>query len=245
MDLTLSHQPTLVILDIEGTTCPITFVSEVLFPYATARLPTYLKLHHNDPEVQRLLQEAEAGWSRDSDPAAGALRSTPKATVVDYLQLLIRQDRKYTPLKELQGMIWDQGYHNGELQAELFADVAPTLMRWHRQGVQLAVYSSGSIAAQQLLYRHSNAGDLTGLFSGWFDTRTGLKQDANSYAAITATLDVPARNTLFLSDAVAELDAARSAGLTTVLTQRPGNPPSPQNPRHPCVETLEAIHWTG
>ena len=213
-----------VLLDIEGTTCPVSFVSRVLFPYAAANLESYLQQHGDDPQVQQLLNDVQQAWADDAEAARAGLVCTGRDSVVPYLQWLISVDRKLTALKDLQGMIWADGYANGDLHGPLFADVAPALRRWHRQGLGLSVYSSGSVAAQQLLYGHSNAGDLRPVFSGWFDTRSGAKGDSNSYQAISRELDCDPARILFISDANAELEAARAAGLQVLFSDRPGNP---------------------
>ena len=213
-----------VLLDIEGTTCPVSFVNTVLFPYATSHLEAYLQEHGGEPRVQQLLLDVRQAWADDGDAASAGLVCTTTGSVVPYLQWLISVDRKLTALKDLQGMIWANGYAHGALHGPLFADVAPALRRWHRQGLGLSVYSSGSVAAQQLLYGHSSAGDLRPLFVGWFDTRTGAKGERTSYQAISQQLGCPPERILFISDANAELDAARAAGLQVLFSDRPGNP---------------------
>jgi enolase-phosphatase E1 len=222
------------LLDIEGTTCPVSFVSQTLFPYAAERLGTFLEQRAADPEVQRLLREAGAAWDDDQDPAARQLWSQlggqasalaqPAASIARYLQLLITQDRKLTALKDLQGLIWAAGYDHGELVAPLFADVVPALRRWHAKGVVLAVYSSGSVPAQQLLYGHTRDGDLRTLFQHWFDTRTGPKQMAASYAAIASSMGVSPGQVLFLSDSRSECEAAHGAGMAVLFSDRADNP---------------------
>ncbi|MFZ9270411.1 MAG: acireductone synthase [Prochlorococcaceae cyanobacterium] len=214
------------LLDIEGTTCAISFVSQVLFPYAAAQLDSFLAQNAQQQSVQALVQEIEQCWQHDADAAAAGVRWQPGATVLPYLRWLMAQDRKVTPLKDLQGLIWQQGYAKGELVGPLFADVAPALQRWKRAGVTLAVYSSGSIQAQQLLYGHSDAGDLRECFSAWFDTRTGSKQSHASYQAIATSLQCKPEQMVFISDATSELEAAQAAGLQVLLAERPGNQPS-------------------
>jgi enolase-phosphatase E1 len=213
------------LLDIEGTTCPVSYVAEVLFPYAATRLAAYLEAHQHDPELQPLLRDVQQAWGQDNDPDAAALRQRqPPVGLAAYLGLLIQQDRKLTALKDLQGMIWAAGYASGELVTPLYADVPAALRRWHQAGVQLAVYSSGSVAAQKLLYGHSQAGDLRGLFGHWFDTRTGAKQDADSYQQIAHALGSPAAAVLFISDSLEECQAAAAAGMAVRFSDRPGNP---------------------
>ncbi|MBM5814299.1 MAG: acireductone synthase [Cyanobacteria bacterium M_DeepCast_100m_m1_067] len=213
-----------VLLDIEGTTCPVSFVSSTLFPYAAEQLEVFLEGHHNDPAVKTLLGEVDAAWQQDADPEAQALRQQGAINVVPYLQWLIRRDRKLTPLKDLQGLVWEQGYRSGALTGPLFADVPGALRSWHGAGLVLAVYSSGSVAAQRLIYGHSNAGDLRSLFSHWFDTRIGPKQTPESYATIADQLGVAPEQVLFVSDALTECQAAAAAGMQVVFSDREGNP---------------------
>ena len=212
------------LLDIEGTTCPVSFVAEVLFPYAAAQLNSYLQQQAHKSQVMALLDEAEAAWALDPDPAAQQLRVQPGARVHDYLSLLIQQDRKLTALKQLQGLIWEQGYAEGVLRSPLFDDVPPALHRWTQQGLILAVYSSGSVQAQQLLYGHSTGGDLSSCFSHWFDTRSGAKREPRSYSGIAASMGAHASRILFISDSLEECIAAEQAGLQVVFSSRPGNP---------------------
>ncbi|MCP9943432.1 acireductone synthase [Cyanobium sp. ATX 6E8] len=213
-----------VLLDIEGTTCPVSFVSSTLFPYAAEQLEAFLDSHRNDLAVRSLLDEVEAAWRQDADPEAQALRQQGGVGTLAYLQWLIRRDRKLTPLKDLQGLVWEQGYRSGALTGPLFADVPGALRRWHGAGLVLAVYSSGSVAAQRLIYGHSNAGDLRPLFSHWFDTRIGPKQAPESYATIAAQLGVDPEQMLFVSDALTECQAAAAAGMQVVFSDREGNP---------------------
>lgn len=227
-----------ILLDIEGTTCPVSFVASVLFPYARERLASYLDTNHGDPQVQELLAATQAALAVDPNPEVQALQQVSpipanqeqlqpeqtNAPLVAYLQWLIDHDIKFPALKELQGRIWASGYACGDLVATLFDDVAPALRRWHRDGYQLAVYSSGSVAAQQLLYRHSNNGNLEGLFSHWFDIRTGPKQQSASYGAIAKMLMLEPAKILFVSDAIAELEAASAVGMAVHFSDREGNP---------------------
>ncbi len=190
-----------VVTDIEGTTTPIAFVHRVLFPYARARLPGYLAEHADDPEVAAALAEV-----RRLAPA-----SAPLETLLHWMD----RDEKATPLKTLQGLIWHDGYTSGALRSELYPDVAPALRRWQTAGLRLAVYSSGSAAAQRMLFAHTPHGDLTACFTAFFDTRIGAKRDPASYAAIAAVLHLPPGELLFLSDIEAELDAAHDSGWRT------------------------------
>ncbi|MEB3266190.1 MAG: acireductone synthase [Cyanobacteriota bacterium] len=233
-------RPRLILLDIEGTTCPVTFVSDVLFPYACRHLPDVLARKSEASPVKALVAEAQAAWISDPSPEARQLLANQPDNLAAYLQWLIQNDRKLPALKELQGLIWQEGYTTGELQGPLFADVAPMLRQWHGEGLGLAVYSSGSVAAQQLLYRYSNAGDLTSLFNGWYDTRVGSKLAAASYLAIAKQQTLLPEQILFVSDSLAELDAARQAGMATLFSDRPGNPKRNAG-SHASIETLAAI----
>ena len=208
----------LILTDIEGTTSSISFVKDVLFPYARRELPRFVREHGHEPEVRRWLDQValeSGGLCQD-------------AMIVETLQGWIDEDRKHTALKALQGMVWSAGYANADFTAPLYPDAAAALRRWHADGHALAVYSSGSVPAQKLLFAHTDAGDLTGLFSGWFDTAVGGKREAESYAAIVRELDTAPDGILFLSDVVAELDAARDAGLRTTLIDRRDDYPQPR-----------------
>ena len=216
-----------VLLDIEGTTCPVTFVAEILFPYASANLDPYLKKHQQDASVRALIQELEIHWQQDTDQEARNLLSNYHQSgekgvegILPYLRFLVRCDRKVTPLKDLQGKIWAEGYAKGELVGPIFDDVPPSLGHWQQQGAVLAVYSSGSITAQQLIYQHSNYGDLRPLFSHWFDTHIGSKQDPSSYTRIAEMMGCEPNVILFISDSHTELQAASQSGLEVVCSHR-------------------------
>jgi enolase-phosphatase E1 len=195
-----------VVTDIEGTTSSIDFVHQTLFPYARARLRDFLRAHSGDTAVRACLGEVEAIEVRtlSIDEAAGIL------------ERWIDEDRKLTPLKTLQGLIWAQGYAAGELEGHVYEDTPVALRRWHAQGRKLYVYSSGSVEAQKLIFGHTAHGDLTPLFSGYFDTSVGGKREASSYRAILQQIGYPGREVLFLSDVGEELDAARAAGMQTL-----------------------------
>jgi enolase-phosphatase E1 len=188
-----------VLTDIEGTTSSIAFVTDTLFPYARARLADWIATHPED--------------------AAPILKDVP-GDPVETLTRWLDEDRKETALKTLQGLIWAEGYADGTLKGHVYPDAAEALRRWHADGLRLYVYSSGSVAAQKLIFGHSNAGDLTPLFSGYFDTTTGPKKEAESYSRIAAEIGLPVQDILFLSDSVPEIEAARGAGLQTCLVDR-------------------------
>jgi len=217
-----------VLLDIEGTTCPVSYVAETLFPYASANLAPYLEIHQHEANIRALIQELETLWQQDSDQEARDLLSHSRQSaeqrsargILPYLKFLIRCDRKVTPLKDLQGKIWGEGYARGELVGPLFEDVPTSLRQWQQEGLVLAVYSSGSIAAQQLIYQHSNHGDLRSLFSYWFDTHTGSKHDPSSYTLIAELMGCTPQAILFVSDSHSELQAANQSGLKVVCSHR-------------------------
>ncbi|ODU20964.1 MAG: 2,3-diketo-5-methylthio-1-phosphopentane phosphatase [Sphingomonas sp. SCN 67-18] len=190
-----------VLTDIEGTTSSIAFVTDTLFPYARARLADYVARH--------------------ADAVAPLIAQVP-GDAVETLTGWIDADRKEPVLKQLQGMIWAEGYADGALVGHVYPDAADALRRWHGEGLRLFVYSSGSVAAQKLIFGHSSAGDLTPLFSGWFDLSSGSKLEAASYAGIAAAIGEPAAAILFLSDNPAEIAAADAAGMATVQVAREG-----------------------
>lgn len=203
-----------IVTDIEGTTGSIAFVHEVLFPYARRRLGDFVRHHHQQAEVARQL---EATREEAAEPDADLER------LIAILEGWIQEDRKATPLKALQGMVWEAGYQAGDFTGHVYPDAAEALMRWQAAGCELYVYSSGSVQAQRLLFGHSDLGDLTPLFSGYFDTTTGPKREAESYRRIVEAIGRAPEEILFLSDVVAELDAARAAGLATCqLVREPG-----------------------
>ena len=204
-----------ILLDIEGTTTPISFVYDVLFPYARAHAGEHL----GEEDIHALRIEYDEDVRNNFTPPSW---SDPP---VAYVHWLMDKDRKSTPLKNLQGKIWLKGYQRGELHGEVFDDVPPALARWRKEGSDVRIYSSGSKLAQRLLFSSTKAGDLTALLNGYFDTTTGPKVEAESYGVIVSAFGCEAREILFVSDVVRELDAARHAGMQTALCIRPGNPP--------------------
>lgn len=200
-----------IVTDIEGTTSAISFVHEILFPYASRELPEFVRRENARPDVAAILEDVRR---EANEPDAGLDR------VIALLREWIAADRKITALKALQGLIWTAGYENGDFVGHIYDDAAGELRRWHDAGVPLYVYSSGSVKAQKLLFAHSAAGDLTPIFEGYFDTRTGAKNEQLSYEKIAAEIGLPGGDILFLSDVVAELDAARDAGMQTTQLKR-------------------------
>ncbi len=218
-----------ILTDIEGTTSSLSFVRNVLFPYSRAHLPGFIKAHAQDPLIQ---QELEA-----INQLKGAVLSQQEA--IDQLLTWIDQDQKVTPLKALQGLIWEAGYEKGDFHGHLYEDAARMLKVWASQGLKLYVFSSGSIKAQKLLFGHTEEGDLSPLFSDFFDTRIGSKQDPEAYKAIARATRQPASGILFLSDIGTELDAARAAGMATTQLIRENQPIHSE--QHPVAKTFDDI----
>ena len=236
-----------ILLDIEGTTCPVSFVTETLFPYAKSELKSFLNRHRNDPFINQLIDNADNEWIQDNSEDSTRLRHQSEKEqkakhlgIESYLQLLIETDKKSTTLKDIQGKIWKEGYTTGRITSKLFEDAEENLKRWHKQGYRLSVYSSGSVEAQHLLYKYTNKGDIKNLFSYWFDTHIGNKKEPSSYTEIASVMGCKPQNSLFISDNSDECDAARSAGLGTLYSMRDGNPQ--QEPRnHPVIRHLEEV----
>lgn len=234
--------PKLYLLDVEGTVAPLTLTTEQLFPYARAHFGAFLRRHAQDAAVQAdlaLLAE-ENRVENESGAPRFALSGDAVAPALAYLLWLMDRDRKSTALKSLQGKIWKAGFESGELKGVLFDDVPAAFERWS-EVARVAIYSSGSVEAQRLLFRYSSFGDLTPLISGYFDTRVGAKRDSASYAAIAAATGVAAEEILFLSDVVAELDAAGESGCGTRLVVRPGNTPVDDAHGHGKIENFDLV----
>jgi enolase-phosphatase E1 len=222
-----------ILLDIEGTTTPIAFVYDVLFPYARTHFRAYLHDHPDADPVALLNRE------RAAEPAAS--HAPPPGDVGAYVEWLMDRDRKSPGLKALQGLVWQRGYREGMLKGEVFPDVPPALERWRKDGIKTAIYSSGSVLAQRLLFSTTRFGDLTLLLSGFFDTSSGIKTSSESYQRIAAALECPATEMLFVSDVVAELAAARAVGCDTRLCIRPENAPVDLEPFVRAVHTFDEI----
>ncbi len=199
--------PKAILTDIEGTTSSISFVADVLFPYARARLASYCAAHPE--QVAPILAEVQA--LEPGDP-------------IETMARWIDEDRKITPLKTLQGMIWAGGFREGAFKGHVYPDAVAALKRWQAAGLKLYVFSSGSIAAQKLIFGFSEAGDLMPLFSGFFDTTTGPKREGVAYTRIAEAIGLPVGEILFLSDVSAETDAAKAAGMQALLIDRAGGP---------------------
>lgn len=240
----------LYLLDIEGTVAPISLVTEQLFPYARKHFASFLVKSRGDDGVRADLAllseenrtERDEGVPRLPEVTDPVMAETPRFRLdaMVYFTWLMDRDRKSTALKSLQGKIWKAGFESGELKGTLFADVPEAFARWAARG-KVAIYSSGSVEAQQLLFRYSNYGDLTRYISGYFDTRTGPKKESASYVAIAAAMGIVPDEAIFFSDVVAELDAAREAGFATRLVVREGNAPVEDACGHIAIESLRPI----
>lgn len=239
-----SSPPRCILLDIEGTIAPVSFVHEVLFPFARSRVASYLTAHWEEPALREVRTQIE----RDANATA-----LERPAMVDHLLGLMDRDAKATGLKALQGLIWEGGYRDGSLRSPLFPDVPPALRRWHAAGINLRIYSSGSIAAQKLFLSNTEHGDLTPLLSGYYDTTIGPKREAESYRRIAKAIardpnitaigrqtEIPAGSILFISDIVEELNAAAAAGMQTRLALRPGNAPVAPH-AHTAIPTFDSL----
>jgi enolase-phosphatase E1 len=217
-----------VLLDIEGTTSSVQFVYEVLFPFARRELTGFLRRRWGDADVARACEMMPGDNTTREGVAAEAIR-------------LMDGDVKATGLKELQGLIWQEGYAAGRLTSHVYPDVPQALRHWAEKGLDLHIFSSGSVAAQKVFFAHTDAGDLLPLFHGHYDTTTGPKRETESYRRIAAETKLPTMAILFLSDVVQELDAAATAGMRTGLVVRPGNAPVTENHSHPVVTDFGQI----
>jgi enolase-phosphatase E1 len=223
-----------VLLDIEGTTTPIAFVHDVLFPFARVRVAEWLSAGEvSDRESIGRMLDRERAADRDAPDGITSREA--------YACWLMDQDRKSPALKELQGLIWERGYQAGQLRGVVFDDVPGAIRRWRGGGYDVAIYSSGSELAQRRLFESVPQGDLTPFISHFFDTRVGAKKDAGSYRAIARALGGSPSDVLFLSDVVSELDAAADAGCHVALTIRPGNTPQPEAGRCPAIASFAEV----
>jgi enolase-phosphatase E1 len=229
------------LLDIEGTTTPVAFVYDVLFPYARKKMADFLSRNLASAEVRadlaRLREEREADFRQGLNPPP----CNNDDSAMSYLLWLMDRDRKSTPLKSLQGKVWEEGYRTGELKSRVFADVPRAFARWRGQSKKIYIFSSGSVLAQQLLFAHTEAGDLTEFISGYFDTNLGPKSDAESYRRIADAVKMGPPKIVFVSDVTKELAAAREAGMQAVLAIRPGNHAQPDHAYYSVVTTFDDL----
>lgn len=231
-----------ILLDIEGTTTPIDFVHQTLFPFAKAKIGDYLDL--NLPNLKREISEIKLEYKTDfTNQIYGRKFDENSAeSIAEYLKFLIEVDRKSTPLKSLQGKIWQAGYETGELKSEMFEDVPRAFERWYSQGKTIAIYSSGSVLAQKMIFKYSNFGDLTHYISAYFDTNIGHKREKQSYENIAEKLQNRKREILFISDVLEELNAAHEAGLDAILSDREGNALITKKHSFQVVQSFDAVN---
>ena len=224
----ISFAGKLILLDIEGTVSPLAFVHDVMFPYARKHAAAWLGAHWGHEVIAHLAHAAGVASFYNALDAEAAVHR------------LMDADAKVTGLKQLQGLIWEQGFANGDLHSTLFDDVVPALDHWRENDREIRIYSSGSIHAQRLFFAHTTAGDLTPRLSGYYDTTTGSKREPASYTAIATDCGLPPNDILFISDLVDELNAAQSAGMMTALALRAGNKPQPES-EHPAITSFAEI----
>jgi enolase-phosphatase E1 len=224
-----------ILLDIEGTTTPISFVHEVLFSYARTHVRGYLEKHFDEADVRADISLLDADYQGQN------FRANDLDAVAAHVNELIDLDSKSTGLKSLQGKIWHEGYSDGSLRAQVFPDVAPALARWRVAGLSVSIFSSGSVLAQQLLFAHTEAGDLTPFISHYFDTGVGKKGEAESYRRIAEAIGLHPNEILFVSDVVSELAAARETGMKTALSLRPGNQPQTSGADYQQIHNFDEL----
>jgi enolase-phosphatase E1 len=227
-----------ILLDIEGTTTPIDFVHKTLFPYARARMAGFVQ--QNLAELKFEISQLEGEASNDGE-YKNELRTDSANSVADYLIYLVDNDRKSTPLKSIQGTIWQAGYENGDLVSTVYDDVPKAFERWKGDGKTIAIYSSGSVLAQQLIFKYSDHGDLTRFIDRYFDTNIGHKREPDSYTKIAAELELAAAEILFVSDISAELDAAAASGYQTALAIRQGTEKEEATSSHISVASFDTF----
>jgi len=221
-----------ILLDIEGATTPIAFVHEVLFPYARDHAKEFLASNADAEDIARLREEHAADVNNGEQPPE---------ELAAYVEWLIARDRKSTGLKSLQGKIWRQGYLDGTLKSQVYEDVAPAFARWRARGLSINIFSSGSVLAQQLLFAHTDAGDLTKFIDQYFDTNIGKKGEAASYRKIADALNRSPSEVMFIADVVTELEAAHEAGMQVLLSIRPGNPPQKSAEKYQAIHNFQDI----
>jgi enolase-phosphatase E1 len=234
-----------ILLDIEGTTSSVSFVYDVMFPFVRRELVRFLETNWNRTDTAAACEQIarDAGQASFAEWAASAGdQASQQQVVVDEVKRLMDGDVKATGLKHLQGLIWEAGFQSGELQAHVYEDVPQALQQWKSRGIDVRIYSSGSVQAQRLFFGHTIAGDLLAMFSGHYDTTTGPKREAASYQLIACDFKIPPAEILFISDVVAELDAARASGMQTALASRPGNAAAAPGHGHPEIRSFAEVN---
>ena len=235
-----------ILLDIEGTTTPVDFVYQTLFPYARRQMEKFLRRHGNEAGVQqdidglRVQHQADATANLEPPPWASGSPELEITSAIDYARWLMDRDSKCSALKSLQGKMWQEGYRNGKLRGQVFPDVPLAMIRWSRQGKRICIFSSGSVLAQKLLFSTTASGDLTPSIHSYFDTTIGAKGEPQSYSRIADSLALPAEKILFISDVAKELDAASEAGMQTALCVRDA-PPQGAGERHEVIRSFDSL----
>jgi enolase-phosphatase E1 len=235
-----------VLLDIEGTTSSVRFVYDEMFPFARRETPAYLAKHWASPALRDALGKmavdaGHADWNAWIAASGADSTAAQQKLVVDEVGSLMDRDAKATGLKALQGLVWEAGFKSGALRSHLYDDVVPAIKLWQAMDLDVRIYSSGSVHAQKLFFAHSLAGNLLSYFGGHYDTGIGGKRESDSYRRIAVEFDLPPEEIVFLSDIVAELDAARSAGMQTCLSLRPENAPVADAHGHVAVKSFEEL----
>jgi len=232
-----------ILLDIEGTTSSISFVYDEMFPYVRAHLSEFIDQNWDSELLNESIAKlaVDAGKNSPADWLGAGDSHLQKQQIASFVIKLMDDDVKATGLKDLQGKIWKSGFESGALRAHVYPDVRPAIEDWREHGCEVRIYSSGSIAAQKLFFAHSIASDMLSLFSGHYDTTIGGKKEMSSYEKIAAEFGLPSREILFISDVIAELDAASQAGLQTALSIRPGNPAIDCDHQHPTILGFQEI----
>ena len=242
--MTLPRAFDVLLLDVEGTITPIDFVHGTLFPFARRHIRAFVEQHHDDHAVQQDLAHLRSQYQTDVThglaPPAWHGASHEIAAIERYIHWLMDHDRKVASLKSLQGKVWEGGYANGTLQGRIFRDVLPALQRLQHRKKSVYLFSSGSVLAQQLLVAHTEEGDLRRYIRGYFDTTTGPKGARKSYEVIAATIGIKTCNMLFISDALAEIDAAHATGMQVLLSRRPGNATTEES-TYSWVESFDVL----
>lgn len=238
----MNFDGTAILLDIEGTTSSVSFVYDVMFPYVRRELSAFLQSHWEELDVRLASDQIahDAGQSSLED-WVGADPTQQRKCVEQEIVRLMDADVKATGLKQLQGLVWRDGFQSGEMKAHVYEEVPSCIQYWREQGIDVRIYSSGSVQAQHLFFAHTSVGNLLSLFSGHYDTNIGSKKETTSYQRILTDWNKPPNEVLFLSDVVAELDAARDAGIQTSLCKRPGNAVVEAGHGHTEIEDFEAV----
>ena len=251
LDVSVYKSVKVILLDIEGTTTPITFVSKTLFPYAMSNAKSYLSDNYSSNDTVAVIKSLQEQTKLDAEAKKFNFSITDlslkedKEVVINavfkYVSWLIEMDKKVTPLKQLQGYIWKSAYETGKIKGEFFEDVQSALELWKKDGKLVYIYSSGSVQAQKLLFQYSTNGDMLSLIKGHFDTKIGYKKDKTSYIRIAEELDIKPKDILFLTDITAEADAAIAAGMHAFILCRPGNKPIDNKSDYLCIDDFTCL----